>query len=64
MSIGSNIIITAANNNRFAGLKNSKNRFLRTGRMPSLYKVHFFNIWFGMVQHQKQLGCTEGRKFD
>jgi len=28
----------------------------------SIYIVYFFNIWFGMVQHQKQLGCREGRK--
>jgi len=26
--------------------------------------VYSFNIWFGMVQHQKQLGCREGRKID
>ena len=24
-------------------------------------RVYFFNIWFGMVQHQKQFGCREGR---
>ena len=30
----------------------------------SIYIVYFFNIWFGMVQHQKQLGCREGRKID
>jgi len=24
----------------------------------------FFNIWFGMVQHQEQLGCGEDRKID
>jgi len=24
--------------------------------------VYFFDICFGMVQHQKQLGCREGRK--
>jgi len=29
-----------------------------------LYHVIFFNVWFGMVQHQKQLGCREGRKID
>jgi len=28
-----------------------------------LYSV-FFNISFGMVQHQKQLVCREGRKID
>jgi len=22
----------------------------------------FFNVWFGIVQHQKQVGCREGRK--
>jgi len=22
----------------------------------------FFNIWFGVVQHQKQFECWEGRK--
>jgi len=27
-----------------------------------LYMEYFFNMWFGMVQHQKQLGCREGRK--
>jgi len=26
--------------------------------------VYFFNIWFGIVQHRKQLGSREGRKFD
>jgi len=25
--------------------------------------LYFFNIRFGMVQHQKQFGCREGRKF-
>jgi len=27
----------------------------------SIHRVYFFNIWFGMVQHQKQVGCREGR---
>jgi len=26
-----------------------------------LYSV-FFNVWFGMVQHKKQLGCREDKK--
>jgi len=30
----------------------------------SIYTVYFFKVWFGMVQHQKQLGCREGRKID
>jgi len=25
----------------------------------SIYRVYFFNIWFGMVQHQKEFGCRE-----
>ena len=28
----------------------------------SIYIVHFFNIWFGMVQNQRKLRCREGRK--
>jgi len=24
----------------------------------------FFGIWFGVVQHQKQPGCREGKKID
>ena len=27
-----------------------------------IHVVYFFNMWFGMVQHQKQFGCREGRK--
>ena len=27
-----------------------------------IYRVYAFNIWFGMVQHQKQVGYGEGRK--
>jgi len=33
-----------------------QNSFFPAGRMPSLYQMYFFNKWFGMVQHQKQLG--------
>ena len=40
----------------------NQNRFLRTSRMPSLYKMNFFTMWFGRVQHQKLLGWREGRK--
>jgi len=28
----------------------------------NIYVVYFFNISFGVVQHQKQLVCREGRK--
>ena len=28
----------------------------------SIYRVYFFNIWFGMVQRHKEVGCREGKK--
>jgi len=27
-----------------------------------IYRVYVFNMWFGMVQHQKVFRCREGRK--
>jgi len=40
----------------------SKNRILPPVWEPLIYIVLFFNMWFGMVERQKQLGYSEGRK--
>jgi len=41
----------------------SRQAYVNALLVQHLYSI-FFNIWFGMVQHQKQLGCREGKKID
>jgi len=37
-------------------------KFMHVPCQFNIYVVYFFNISFGVVQHQKQLVCREGRK--